>query len=459
MTFNIYSPIFRKLLYPLYNKLIGRNTFEITNLRKQSQYLAGTDIRNIQFKKIKVVLINAYENIPFYQRRFNEIGFNPNTLTSLEEFNNLDFYITKDDIRDNTDEFISKKCNKKELNWHRTGGSTGTPLLFATDPLTDAASASAIIRALSWWNISIGDRHAMFWGSPTYIVRNSTDRVKILLGKIKDRLMNRLFISNYDLNDENMYEYYSKIEKFRPVYIRGMPSSLYLFAKFLLDNNLAFKNAKPVLIHSACEQLFDWQETTIQKAFDAPVVNTYGLSELGDVAYGAPCGNMHIMDEDVYVELIDFQGEGNEIVTTQLNNIMTPLIRYRTGDIAGSIDNNCTCQLNLRVLKDIKGRAHDLIVTPNRQYVHGQFFTHLLVFEPGVIKYQITQNSLDSLHIVMIINEKFDKLKTQSQLTTSINDYMGSEMNLSFEYVNIIPLTPSGKHRWIISNLDQKELP
>ena len=54
---------------------------------------------------------------------------------------------------------------------------------------------------------------------------------------------------------------------------------------------------------------------------------------------------MHLMDEDIITELVQFgcDGRPSEIVVTQLSNHASPLLRYRTGDVAESIAEDCEC--------------------------------------------------------------------------------------------------------------------
>jgi len=446
-----YTLIFKRFLYPLYNRFIGRDAHAYFRARLSSQLYLANEIKAIQFRKLKAVLVNASKNVPFYRSRFQALGFDPNNLRSLEEFDNLDFYITKADVRANPDAFIAEGCDRSKLHWHRTGGSTGEPLYFPTDPATDAASAAAQIGALHWWGIEIGERHAMLWGSPTFIIRSPIDYLKKAGNSLRNHLMNRLYISNYNLSVENISEYRSKLEAFGPEYIKGMPSSLYVFAKTVLENDGPLERGSPRVVQSACEQLFDWQKPVIEKGFGAPVINTYGVSELGEVAFEAPCGSLHLMDEDIYIELKDFGIGENEIVATQLNNFMSPLIRYRTGDIADEVG-DCDCDLGLRAIIGLKGRAHDFIIAPDGRYLHGQLFTHLIVFEQGVVNYQVRQPSRDEVTVTMVTDSNYSRA-SEDRLRSGIGKYMGADVSVDFNYVSSIPLTESGKHRWIISDV------
>jgi phenylacetate-CoA ligase len=454
----LYPSLFRYLAYPLVLYAKGRPTFSVLREREKSQYFSFVEIEALQFKKLKLVLENANTHVPFYRETFKSIGFVPEDMTSLDEFKMLDFFTDKEIVRDNTESFISEICDRSKLSWHRTGGSTGEPLHFATDKNTGAASSAGLIRAIHRYGVEIGDPHCMFWGSPTFITRSSNMSLGVKLRKaglqIKEKLMNRRVFLNYNIGDDNFRQIHAQIERFQPTYIRGMPTSLFVFSRLAVENGLVFKKARPKFVHSACEQLFPWQKEMIEKAFACPVSNTYGLSEFGDIAFEAPCGGLHTLDEDVLIELREFTENESEIVSTQLNNLSTPLIKYRTSDIVTEhgFCENMTCNLGNKVLKGIKGRAHDFIMAPDGRYLHGQFFTHILVFYDSIKKYQIHQRAKNLLEIKLVVDNTFGRIQ-EVEITSAIRGYMGQEVQIGFDYCDQIPLTARGKHRWIISDL------
>lgn len=187
------------------------------------------------------------------------------------------------------------------------------------------------------------------------------------------------------------------------------------------------------------------------------MVNTYGLSEFGEIGFEYRCGNMHLMDENVFAEIVQTSDDPfGEIVVTHLKNTATPLIRYRTGDMATSISEGCSCSLGLRVLKDLKGRAHDFILRPNGGVVHGQFFTHLFVYREGIKKYQVIQEAIDRLHIKLVVDERFDKRKNEAFMLRILREQLHPDLKVTFSYPSEIPVEASGKYRWIISRVGQR---
>lgn len=84
----------------------------------------------------------------------------------------------------------------------------------------------------------------------------------------------------------------------------------------------------------------------------------YGLAELPTV--GSPClYNMHVVMETGVIEII-----GGEIVVTDFNNHVMPIIRYRTGDTGRIRASDCPCGRHHPILYDIKGRRVDYYFGP-----------------------------------------------------------------------------------------------
>ena len=129
----------------------------------------------------------------------------------------------------------------------------------------------------------------------------------------------------------------------------------------------------------------------------------------------------------------------------------SPLIRYRTGDIASSIE-PCTCELNSKTIQGLKGRAHDFIVSPSGKFIHGQFLTHIIVYEPGIRKYQVVQKSRDRLDIKLVTDDGYEAT-CQKRIRAAIQSYMGDGVTVEFSIVDDIQLTAAGKYRWIVSDL------
>ena len=142
------------------------------------------------------------------------------------------------------------------------------------------------------------------------------------------------------------------------------------------------------------------------------------------------------------------------MVGTSLDNFVMPLIRYRTDDWAVLGPGKCACGRNYRLLKETNGRWQqellvgklDNLISNTALNLHSDVFDNVqqLQFyqrEKGKVDLRIKQkpgySDRDSKRIIAALNEK-----------------MGDTMEVSLSFHDEIPLTPRGKFRFVIRELE-----
>jgi phenylacetate-CoA ligase len=193
--------------------------------------------------------------------------------------------------------------------------------------------------------------------------------------------------------------------------------------------------------------------------FDCPVADEYGLVEAGIVAHTCPEGSLHLMDEILYVEVVDESGAPTcgvgEIVCTQLRNPGAPLIRYRTGDVGQLSTRNCPCGRGLRVLESLEGRVLDLLVLPEGGYASPHLVAQVLESFPTIGRMQIVQHDLDTLEIAVVADEELGPSQ-EGFLCQEIRKRFGEGFGIQVRRVSHIPTEGSGKYRWVKSRIYEK---
>jgi phenylacetate-CoA ligase len=109
-------------------------------------------------ERLKEVCRYAYDNGPFYRRKWDDAGFHPSQLTSLEDFEDKVPVITKADLRAaqarrRPSETICACPTRKCFHVHGTSGTTGRPTAFAIGRNDWRAIANAHARIL--WAIGV----------------------------------------------------------------------------------------------------------------------------------------------------------------------------------------------------------------------------------------------------------------------------------------------------------------
>ena len=74
--------------------------FTFLELLHKNESKSYEEIKDYQFKRLKNLILNAYQYSTFYQRKYNEAGFSPNSFKSLDQLSEIPV-ITREDVRDN----------------------------------------------------------------------------------------------------------------------------------------------------------------------------------------------------------------------------------------------------------------------------------------------------------------------------------------------------------------------
>ena len=260
------------------------------------------------------------------------------------------------------------------------------------------------------------------------------------------------------MSDRVMMEYADLERSFKPHMILAYPSALAAFSEFCKRKSL--KLHRPKTIVSSGEKLYPHQRELIEEVFGAPVYDRYGSREFADIACECPeREGLHLMNDLYVVEVIHEsgriaeEGETGEIVITDLSNYYMPFIRYRTGDLAVPSGKQCSCGRSLPMLERIEGRAFDTIRTPDGKSMGGFFWTYLSRAVPGIRSFQVEQNEINGV-IFRIVPGPDWKNEYTKVLEEKVRENCGENFGADFRLVDEIPLTPSGKSKFIISHLE-----
>lgn len=234
--------------------------------------------------------------------------------------------ITKYDVINNYgDILVSTKTNM----YTETSGSTGTPLRIAWN-------SQEYLKSLTFlWKLRRS--HSIY---PTNFFLTCHAGYYVNEDRVADPIVltnNSLSLSKLWYTEDVMQKYISQIEKFSPKWIFAQPSFVYYLGKYLVSHAPHIASNFQY-IELVGELLTDDIKKTIEEVFsNATVVNMYGMQEFNGILYEHD-GVMYPLEDNVYVEIINEEGEQCEIgeegdiVVTGLVNTAFPLIRYNTYD-------------------------------------------------------------------------------------------------------------------------------
>lgn len=446
--------LLRNCFFPLYHRMTGSGVMERVRELEESQWLPHEAILDHQREKLYLLLRNAWEQIPFYRKRFEEAGVRAADLGDPDVLSRLPL-LTKQDINTKSVSMCAKTRAGGRLIPNSTSGSTGEALRFFTDMRSWASRRALVIRNQEWMGVRLGDRQASLWGAAMDI-----RKLDNLRGRVHRWLNNYIVLSSYDLSPAFLQAYVDRLNRFRPVLLTSYPGPLYELAELMLSNGLRVPSLRAII--SSAETLYPWQKETIEQAFSCPVFNRYGCREFGDLAHECDRhAGLHVNADRIVLEILDEDlqslgpGKPGEIVVTDLDNYGMPFIRYRIGDRGTLSDRRCSCGRGLPLLEEVEGRTLDVVRAPNGNALGGTFWTLLFRSRPGIGAFQVVQEDLGGIRVRYVKDTSVGEVPW-AHFTARIREKCGEDFRVAFEEVEQIEKTASGKTRFVVSKLVER---
>jgi phenylacetate-CoA ligase len=181
----------------------------------------------------------------------------------------------------------------------------------------------------------------------------------------------------------------------RPTHLVGFPSVVARLARAALAGELEIR---PVQVSTNSEPLTGRDRQVIRDAWNVPVYNLWGSTEIGVQAVGCADGaGLHVCEDEVVLERVDDAGTpvapdqpAARVLATGLANRTFPFIRYDLGDEITCLPGQCACGSRFARLANVAGRRDDDFHYP-RCTVPAGVFRHLLGIDPHLSDYQVRQ--------------------------------------------------------------------
>jgi phenylacetate-CoA ligase len=185
----------------------------------------------------------------------------------------------------------------------------------------------------------------------------------------------------------------------------------------------------------------------IETAWGARVIDHSGMTEIGPMAiecWQVP-GGLHILEADYIVEVIDpatgkevSPGQIGELVVTDLGRTGSPLVRYRTGDLAQLDIGPCACGCIFARLKGgVLGRVDDMIHLRGNN-VYPSAIENLMRRFPEVAEYRMVVEETPTLSHLRIEIEPVPSA-SNSILVDRISKMVRDELLFRVEVVCVVP--------------------
>ena len=196
-------------------------------------------------------------------------------------------------------------------------------------------------------------------------------------------------------------EVLAAVDAYAPTHLVGYASVIGRLARASLSGALGIR---PRRVSTNSEPLLPEDRDAIDKAWQAPLHNLWGSTELGVQAVG--CGQsrgLHVCEDEVILERVD-----GRTLATGLSNRTFPFIRYDLGDDIAMMSEPCPCGSAFARVADISGRRDDDFVYDSHT-VPASAFRHVLGTDPRVAEYQVVQTE-DGADVVVVASADVESL-------------------------------------------------
>lgn len=432
---------------------MGTDIVKTQEFLLRSQHWNKIDLEQYRTKKLQDIILHAYNNVPFYRELLDKQGISPQDINDIKDIKKLPI-LTKEIVRNNQENLISKGFNAKIIKKGKTGGTTGSPIITLKDTAERTFTWASYFRWYSWMGIKREDKIVTLWGTAKIKNESSLSKLRTLL---KNLIQNNLTINAFNLNERTLPIVYKKIIKHDPVLIKGYLSAILQLANYIKDNDLNINNSLKAVATTA-ETLLPQHRTFIKETFKVDIFDQYGCGEVSGLAY--ECNKhegLHINEEHVIIEIIDDSGNdlvnsSGRIIVTSLDNKVMPFIRYEIGDLGTVSSEPCSCGINSRLLKSIEGRTVDTVTLNDGSRVNGVYFSNLFhdlgINAKIISRFQIEQNGSNAINIKLesidhLPENKLIEIKGQIERLVKINSIevlkkISNETNGKFRYIKRI---------------------
>ena len=289
--------------------------------------------------KLERILKFVSENNEFYKNRIKLYGItNPLDITQWP-------VLTRKELQKNRYNMFSDgyklKYFNQQLRRQSSSGSSGIPVNVYWDYKDWYASNMSLWRKrLQWYGIRPNDKYIIFTLS-AYNLRADGETVYYIKEPQSVLSVNISLMQN----EEQYRKLIDIINEFDPAWLYIQPFVLNKLINIYKKYNIKKPSALRY-IESIGELLtLDLRRRAID-FFKVPLANMYGSEEMNCIAYEYPDTHMNILDDNVFVEVmnrngINQYGEGEAIITN-LNNVAMPLVRYNQGDLINVGKHQCT---------------------------------------------------------------------------------------------------------------------
>jgi phenylacetate-CoA ligase len=340
----------------------------------------------------------------------------------------------------------------------KTGGSTGIPTTVVHDARTRDWGRATRLYAARQCGFPLGTPYFRLWGSELDLLKQQSS----LQQRILRNLLAEVPMNAFKARESDLRQHLATMLS-RPGihHLMTYVDAAVSLAEFAEERGLKCPNLSTIM--GCAGTLTPEFRRILTRRFNAEVFDKYGSRECCDMA--CECRHhtgLHVFSPNVYLEIVDDRniavppGEDGRVLVTLLNNLSFPMIRYEIGDIGKWASARvCPCGSAFPLLESIQGRQDDMLTTEDGTKQSSAFVRHFVGVSLNrqlIREWQLEQTGATTF-VFRYRPEKQEGLaENLGRLRESFQLVFGRSAEVEMRQVEEIPLSPSGKVRWIINS-------
>ncbi len=323
--------------------------------------MSREDMRALQSKRLVDVVKRCYENVPFYKKKFDEMGLKPEDIKSIDDISKLPF-TTKTDLRDEYPFGLEAVPHSEVRRIHASSGTTGKPVV-GTYTENDLKNwAEGVARCLAVADCGPGDTVQVSYGYGLFTGGLGAHDGAAMRGAIQ-----------LPTSAGNTEKQIMLMQDFQTTLLCCTPSyAMHIAEAVQSSKDVSVRRMKLRAGFFGAEPWSEGMRREIEQKLQIKAYDIYGLTEMSGPGVGGECecqDGTHLWEDMFFPEIINPDtlkpckpGEFGELVFTSLTKEAMPILRYRTRDLTRLIYEPCKCGRTAVRMDKIMGRSDDMLI-------------------------------------------------------------------------------------------------
>jgi len=317
------------------------------------------EMLELQNERLQIVVNQAYSNVDFYRRKFDEVGLNPDDIKSLADLKRIPF-TTRKDLMENYPYGMFAVPLRDVVRLQFPLGLYGNPIVIGYTREDLKIWRELVARIMIGVGITEHDiiqvafNYGLFLGAVRFnqsaeLIGAAVVPTSIASAEVQIRIM----------------------QDFRSTALASTPSFALHIIEAMGKKGIDLRTLSLKIGLFGAEPWPEDVRQVIEENLGIKAYDIYGVMELVEPGVAGECvarAGLHIFEDHFLPEVIDPQtgqvldgGQEGELVITTLTTSAYPLLRYRTSDVTSLHTERCSCGRTMARMDRVLKRTDEMI--------------------------------------------------------------------------------------------------